>query len=128
MKDNHEKDSGNGVPLEHKLHLILLGLLSFSFLGFFALRHLWIGLVFAHTAALGIMGFYGCLAGAIAKHKGYRYWRAFQIAFLLPIILGAISAFIFVPEGRLPLTCGGWVSLGAGILILVIYALIKKKK
>ena len=28
------------------------------------------GFVFAHVAAISIMGFYGCLAGAIAKMKG----------------------------------------------------------
>jgi hypothetical protein len=76
------------------------------------------------------MGFYGCLAGAIAKKKGYNYWRAFQIGFFLPIILGGISAFLLAPsgEGSLTLTCGGWVSLGAGIVVVISYSLIKKKK
>jgi hypothetical protein len=128
MKNIQKNGSGNGVPVESKIHLIFLGLLSVGFVGFFALRTSWIGLFFAHTAALGIMGFYGSLAGAIARSKGYRYWRAFQIGFFLPIILGAISAFIFVPEGNLPLTCGGWVSLAAGIVIVLFCSLIKKKK
>ena len=75
------------------------------------------------------MGFYGCLTGAIAKKKGYNYWRAFQIGFFLPIILGGISAFLFVPESErgLPLTCGGWVSLAAGIVVVISYSFIKKR-
>lgn len=117
------------IPFESKVHLLFLGLLSISFIGYFALRELWIGFIFAHAAALGIMGFYGCLAGAIAKRKGYGYGRAFQIGFLLPIILGGISAFLFVPSEQrgLPLTCGGWVSLAAGILVVISYSFVKKK-
>jgi hypothetical protein len=119
----------NDIPLESKIHLLFLGLLSISFVGYFALQKLWIGIIFGHTAALSIMGFYGCLAGAIAKKKGYSYGRAFQIGFFLPIILGVISAFLFVPSGErsLPLTCGGWVSLAAGIVVVLTYFFIKKK-
>ncbi len=117
------------MSFESKLHLLFLGLLSISFIGYFALRELWIGFIFAHVAALGIMGFYGCLAGAIAKKKGYTYGRAFQIGFFLPIILGGISAFLFVPSGQrgLPLTCGGWVALAAGIVVVISYSFVKKK-
>jgi hypothetical protein len=130
-KQNVQKmESGSNIPLESKVHLLFLGLLSISFVGYFALRKLWIGFIFGHIAALSIMGFYGCLAGAIAKKKGYSYWRAFQIGFFFPIILGIILAFLFAPsgEGNLPLTCGGWVSLGAGIVVVISYSLIKKKK
>lgn len=117
------------IPFESKLHLLFLGLLSISFVGYFALRELWIGFVFAHAAALGIMGFYGCLAGAIAKKKGYSYGRAFQIGFFLPMILGGISAFLLVPSGQrgLPLTCGGWVALATGIVVVISYSFVKKK-
>lgn len=115
--------------MENKINLILLGILSFSFLGFFALRTHWIGLIFAHTAALGIMGFYGSWAGAIAKKKGYHYWTAFRFGFFLPIFLGIIAAFLFVPKDRshLPLTCGGWISLAAGLVIVLIYVFLRKK-
>lgn len=121
--------TGGDMSFESKLHLLFLGLLSISFIGYFALRELWIGFIFAHVAALGIMGFYGCLAGAIAKKKGYTYGRAFQIGFFLPIILGGISAFLFVPSGQrgLPLTCGGWVALAAGIVVVISYSFVKKK-
>jgi hypothetical protein len=128
-KQNVQKRGpGNNIPLESKVHLLFLGLLSISFVGYLALRKIWIGFIFAHTAALGIMGFYGCFAGAIAKKKGYSYWRAFQIGFALPIILGGIAAFLFVPAERgLPLTCGGWVSLGAGLVVVIFYLFVKKK-
>jgi hypothetical protein len=129
-KQNVPKRRTSGdISFESKLHLLFLGLLSISFIGYFALRELWIGFIFAHTAALGIMGFYGCLAGAIAKKKGYSYGRAFQTGFFLPIILGGISAFLFLPSGQrgLPLSCGGWVSLATGILVVISYSFIKKK-
>ena len=130
-KQNVQKmESGNYIPLESKVHLLLLGLLSISFVGYFALRVHWIGFIFAHLAALSIMGFYGSLAGDLAKKKGYSYWRAFKIGFFLPIILGGISAVLFAPsgEGSLPWTCGGWVCLAAGIVVVVYYLLIKKKE
>lgn len=124
-----KRGTSGDISFESKLHLLFLGLLSISFIGYFALRELWIGFIFAHVAALGIMGFYGCLAGAIAKKKGYSYGRAFQIGFFLPIILGGISAFLFVPSGQsgLPLTCGGWVSLAAGIVVVISYSFVKRK-
>ena len=129
-KQNVQKrGSCNNIPLENKVQLFFLGLLSVSFIGYFAFRTLWIGFIFGHIAALSIMGFYGCLAGTIAKKKGYSYGRAFQIGFFLPIILGGISAFLFVPSGErsLPLTCGGWVSLAAGIIVVIFYSFMKKR-
>ena len=129
-KRNVPKGGTDGdISFEIKLQLLFLALLSISFIGYFALRELWIGFVFAHVAALSIMGFYGCLAGAIAKKKGYSYGRAFQIGFFLPIILGGISAFLLVPSGQrgLPLTCGGWVALATGIVVVIFYTFVKKK-
>ena len=64
-----KKGTSSDISFESKLHLLFLGLLSIGFVGYFALRKLWIGFVLGHAAALGIMGFYGCLAGAIAKKK-----------------------------------------------------------
>jgi hypothetical protein len=128
-KQNIQKQSSGGIGTESRISLFFLGLLSISFVGYFALRKLWIGFIFGHTAALSIMGFYGCLAGVIARKKGYSYGRAFQIGFFVPIILGAISAFLMVPPGErsLPLTCGGWVSLAAGIIVVISYFFLKKR-
>ncbi len=124
-----QKELINNISLESKIQLVFLGFLSISFIVYFALRGHWVGFVFAHVAAFSIMGFYGCLAGAIARMKGYGYWRAFKTGFFIPIILGAISAFLIVPDGErsLPLTCGGWTALAAGIIVVIIYSFIKKK-
>ncbi len=124
-----QNGSKKNIPIENKLDLLFLGILSFSFLGAIAYRQHWVGYIFFHTGALSIMGFYGCLSAIIAKSKGYNYWRAFSMAFLLPIILGLISAFLFNTngEGDLPLTCGGWVSLGSGIGVVVFFIFIKKR-
>ena len=81
---------GNDIALQSKIHLLFLGVLSISFIGYFALREHWAGLIFGHTAALSIMVFFGSLAGALAEAKGYSYVRAFQVGFFLPIILGVI--------------------------------------
>jgi hypothetical protein len=126
-----KREAGNNVSPECKLQLLFLGVLSISFIGYFALRGLWMGVIMGHTAGLSIMGFYGCLAGAIANKKGYNYARAFQMGFFLPIILGGISAFVLAPfapqeEGGLPVTCGGWVSLAAGIVVVIVYLFRKR--
>ncbi len=124
---NLDKSKTNqSISLENKLPLLFLGLLSISFIGYFAFQKHWFGIIFAHFAAVSIMGFYGCLAGSIAKKKGYSFRRAYQIGFFLPIVLGGISAFLFVSqESSLPITCGGWISLAAGIVIVIIYSFIK---
>ncbi len=111
------------------IQLVFLGLLSVSFIGYFAFREQWIGFIFAHIAALSIMGFYGCLTGLLAKRKGRNYWKAFRIGFFIPIILGVIAGFLLGPEegSNLPLTCGGWISLAAGIIIIIPYLFIKQK-
>ena len=118
------------ISLESILQLVFLGLLSIGFIGYFVFRNHWTGIIFAHIAALSIMGFYGCLAGAIARWKGYKFWKAFQIGFLLPIVLGGISAFLLVPPGErsLPLGCGGWINLATGIIIITVYSSLKRNK
>ena len=133
IRDKQNAQRGQTIghaPIERTIHLFLLGMLSVGFVGYFVLQKTWPGLIFAHTAALGIMGFYGCLAGAIAKKKGYSYWVAFRFGFFVPIFLGGIAAFLLVPTGdrSLPLTCGGWFSLFAGIIIVLAYTVIGPRK
>jgi len=122
------EESSKYISLESKVQLVFLGLLSISFVGYFALQKLWVGIVFGHIAALSIMGFFGCLAGTIARSKGYSYRRAFHVGFFVPIVLGGISAFL-LPAGprELPVTCGGWTSLATGAVVVLVYALLKKK-
>ena len=124
-----ENDPLTRISLESKIQLLFLGLLSISFLFNYALRDELIGLIFAHTAALSIMGFYGCLAGVVAKKKGFSYGRAFLIGFFLPIISGVVSAFLIGPAEQinLPFTCGGWASLAVGIVVVFVYVFAKKK-
>jgi hypothetical protein len=52
-----KKRKSSQILFESKVRLLFLGSLSISFIGYFALRELWIGFIFAHKAALGIMGF-----------------------------------------------------------------------
>ena len=123
-RDLHPGILNQNFPFESKLQLSFLGLLSACFIGYFAMQSmqkLWLSFVFAHLAAVSIIGFFGCFTGAIAKKKGYSYDRAFKMGFFLPIILGVIAGFMLGPAaGRdLPFTCGGWVSLGAGILVVL---------
>ena len=123
------RDIFSDVISQRNLYLIFLGLLSVSFIGYPIFKSTWIGLIFGHTGGLSIMVFYGGLTGTLAKRKGYKYFNGFKVGFLVPIILGIISAFLLVPsESRLPLTCGGWTALGSGLLILIIFLFIKKKK
>jgi hypothetical protein len=132
-----ERDPGNTCSPDSRSLLVFLGLLSLSFIGYFAVRAhrstslsgYWMGLIFGHLAAVSIMGFYGCLAGAIANRKRYVYVRAFCMGFFLPILLGGISAFVMAPweDGRLPVTCGGWVSLGSGVIVVISYLFVKRR-
>jgi hypothetical protein len=120
------------IPSESRLQLTFLGVLSLSFVAYFAVQsldHPWMSLLFAHLAAVSIMGFYGCLAGVVARKKGYDHGMAFHIAFFLPMILGVISGFALGPaEGRqLPFTCGGWVALGCGLVVVLSYLAIRNR-
>ena len=118
------------ASLESTTQLFFLGILSVGFVGHFAMRKIWPGFIFAHLAALGIMGFFGCLAGAIAKKKGYGYGMAFRFGFFVPLIFGVASAFLLAPagDGRLPLTCGGWFSLISGIIVVLVYAVVRRRE
>ena len=114
---------------QRNLYLFFLGLLSVCFIGYPIFRSTWLGLVFGHIGGLSIMVFYGGLTGTLAKRKGYKYFNGFKVGFLVPMILGIIAAFLLVPsESHLPLTCGGWVALSSGLLIVIIFLFIKKKK
>lgn len=117
------------IPFENGLELTFLGILSLSFIGFFIFRGSWIGLVFGHTAALSIMVFYAALSGTIARWKGFNVRRAFQAGLIIPIIAGVISAFTLPPTtgGLIPMTCGGWIALGTGILIIIVYLIMRRK-
>ncbi len=125
-KKNHTQDSAaaerlNCIAIQTKIHLLFMALLSIGFLGFWIfwrLQRPQTGLIFAHTAALGMMGFYGSWAGALAGKKGYGLWKAFSAGFFLPIVAGFISVIIYNPTDHL-LRCGGWEALGTGLLVVI---------
>lgn len=124
-----ENDYMRALLLQNKLYLFFLGILSAGFLGFFLFRGTWLGLIFGHLDGLAIMGFYGGLTEVIAIKKGYKYFFGFKIGLIIPIVLGITSAFLLAPYagGNLFITCGGWTALGSGLMIVIVFLLIKKK-
>ena len=116
------KEPGNGITRESRIHLLFLGLLIIGVIGYLAFRNLWTGSIFAHVGGLGIIGLIGGFVGIIAKKKGYDYWRAFILGFILPIILGVIAVLLVEP-----MSCGGSPSIAAALLIVIIYSFIKRR-
>jgi len=110
------------ITIENRILLLFLGLFIIGVIGYFALRNLWIGSIFAHVGGLGIIGLLGGLAGIIAKKKGYSYWKAFLLGLILPIFLGVMAVLLVEPS-----SCGGSPSLAAALLIVIIYSLIKRR-
>ncbi len=128
--DEHKGRAKRPIPNETKLCLLFQGLLSIGFIGYFAFRNHWAVYIFAHIGALGVAGFFGCFAGAIAKSKGYQYGRALLFGSALPLILGIIVAYLVVlpRDNGLPGTCGGTIGLLVGILVVIGYALARRRK
>ena len=86
--------------------------------------------VLYHLGGLGATGLLACASAAIAKRKGYGYWRAWLIALFLPLVLGFITAYLAPPgnQGIKPGACGGSVSLGVGIILIVVWSIMKQRK
>ena len=116
------KEPGNGITIERRILLLFLGLLLIGVMGYLALPNLWIGSIFAHVGGLGIIGLLGGFVGIIAKKKGYGYWKAFLLGFILPIFLGIISVLLVEP-----ISCGGSPSIAAALLIVIFYSFTKRR-
>lgn len=110
---------------KNKMLLLFLSIFVIGFGGYAVFASLWIRYVFAHIGGLAVIGLFGCWSGALARKKGYCYWRAFFLGFLPPIILGIISVFIIHALGGHG--CGGIVSLFFAVIVVFIYELVKKK-
>ena len=124
MNNNEIAEPVTCISLEIKAHLLFMALLSIGFIGFWMfwlLQRRGIGLLFAHMAALGVMGFFGCWAGALAEKKGHGFWKAFKIGFFLPILVGSASAFLYNPT-NLFIRCGGWEALATGLGVVIVLA------
>ncbi len=116
------KEPGTVITIENRIILLFLGLLIIGVIGYLTLRNLLIGSIFAHVGGLGIIGVLGGFVGIIAKNKGYDYWKAFLIGFILPIIVGFIAVLLVEP-----ISCGGSPSLAAALIIVIIYSFTRRR-
>ena len=116
-----QKESSKGIRIKKRIRLLFLTIFILGTVGYFSVDEHWIEYVFAHLGGLSIIGLFGCFAGAISTKKGYGYWKAFLIVFILPIIIGTIVVIIFRP-----ISCGGSISLAVAILIVAIYSFVKR--
>lgn len=117
------------MSIQFKNVLVFLGLLVVGIVGFFAARGSMLGYLFAHAGAVAITGLLACAAAAIAKSKGYRYGPAFAVTLLLPLFLGALGVCLlyFAQENATTLACGGSVSLAGSVLVVLGYAVWRRK-
>ena len=107
-----------------------LGLIIIGFGGGYALREGWLSFVLYHIGGLGATGLLACASAAIARNKGYDYWRAWLLAFLAPLLLGLIAAYL-VPLGEhesRPAACGGSVSLALGLISVAVWAFMRRRQ
>ena len=108
------------------MRLFFFELTSIGLVGTIAFYNLWMGYVFGHVGGLGILGLLGSWAGHIASKKGYGYRRAFWACFASSIIFGVVSVGIVWGLGGGG--CGGIVSIAVAIVVIVFYALAKRKR
>ena len=111
--------------MKKRMFILFAGVLVIGIEGFYVFSDQWLRYVFAHAGGLGIMGFLGMLAGAIAARKGYNYTRALGLGFALPIMLGILA--VLVVHGSGGNGCGGIVSLAASFLVIAFYGFAKGK-
>jgi hypothetical protein len=107
-----------------------LGLIVIGFAGGYVLREGWLSFVLYHLGGLGAVGLLACASAAIARSKGYGYWRAWLVALLLSVLLGLIAAYL-VPtrdQGTRPAACGGSVSLGTGLIAIAVSSFMGRRR
>lgn len=109
-----------------RLPLFFLGLLLISVIAYFASRHLWIHLIFAHLGGTSIVGLFACLAASMARKKNYSYRNAFLASLILPVVAGFIVVLVLFPPDP-TLACGGSATLIVALLIVIVYSFLKKK-
>ena len=113
-----------------KIFILSIITLIFGLITYFIFRDHWIRYIFAHIGALGLIGLFACLTGAIAKKKGLNYRKAVLLGFFPSILLGIIVDYLIDPprENGLPSSCGGIVSLAVALIIVIVYFIAKEKK
>jgi hypothetical protein len=107
-----------------------LGSIVIGFAGGYMLHDGWLSFVLYHIGGLGAVALFACASAAIAAKNGYRYWMVWLTALLLPVILGLIAAYLLPPgdEGMRPAACGGSVSLGAGLILIIVWSVIGRRR
>jgi len=113
------------VTVQNRLLLISVVIIILGIVGYFIFRNFWIAYIFAHLGGLGVMVPFGCWAGWVAKKKGYGFWLAYSLGFLLPVILGILTTFwVHLTGGG---GCGGIVSIAVALIVVIGYYLVKDK-
>ena len=113
-----------------KIFIFSVVTLIFGLIGYLIFWNHWLKYIFVHIGALGILGFFACFAGSIAKRKGLNYRKAVLYGFFHPIVLGIIADYLVDPPraNGLPSSCGGIVSLAVALIVVIIYLTAKKKR
>ena len=107
-----------------------LGLIVIGFGGGLLLGEGWRSFVLYHIGGLGATGLLACASAAIARSKGYGFWRAWLLALFLPMLVGLIAAYLVPPgddESR-PAACGGSVSLALGLIFIAGWAILRRRQ
>ena len=109
------------------LRLLLAAIFAIilGFFGFLISGHSTEGYVFAHVGGLGILSILGSLSGYLARKKGYGYGVAYFWGFAFPAITGIVAVVVIHSTGGGG--CGGIVSLTLGLLVVIVYTLIRPR-
>jgi hypothetical protein len=115
--------------MRSKIIIVSTTALIIGLMGYFVFLNHWIKYIFAHVGALGVIGLFAWIARTIAARKGLNEIRALIIGFFPPVIFGIIAVYLVDPpkEGLIPSSCGGIVSLGIALIVVIIYLAAKKR-
>jgi len=105
-----------------RMAIALAVMLSISIVGYLTVDNRSTEYVFAHLGGVSVVGLLACGAAAAAMRRGYRYWKVFWLALLIPMALGVVAAVLFQP-----ISCGGSVSLAAAVLAVITCVLIRPR-
>lgn len=108
-----------------KILILSLILLVLGICGYLLINESLAKYIFAHIGGLGILCLLGCLAGFISRKKGYSCWKAFAAYLISSILSGVIAAGIVNGIGGRG--CGGSVSLAIALMVILCYAVARKK-
>lgn len=113
----------------NSLAFFFVGSLIVGLIGYFAFHGEFIRRVFAHVGGASVVGLLGVLAGHIAQKNGFSFKLAFTLGSVFSLLAGGVAAFLAYALGRSGhLACGGSVSLLCSFIVIVVYALLRKKK